>query len=627
MRKNQTSSNEKYNRAWDLLRANQLQEARVLFNELCVLDQQNEGLWLILAGLNGSLGDAITAETCARKAVALSPENADAHFNLGIALREQKKFAQSVASFETAIKFDPNSARNFNALGCVLLMQGHISSAEEKLRQAINIDPRFADAHNNLGNIFRTTHRNDEAIASYRTAVEIQPDHVNYMLNLSTLLSDRGKIEEAIEWDQRILALRPEFAEAHHHLGNLFLGVDRLEEAIECFRRARSIKPDFVEAYGAEAKTLQKLGRYEQSCEFIRTALESGRQSATLIAALAAVSGHLGRREETARLAEEMLRQGGLAAKDKQELHFVAGKLYDEMESYQQAFEHYRQANALYRGRFSRETHSRVIDGSIAFFQPERIQKLPTAERVSDRPVFIVGMPRSGTSLVEQILASHPLFHGMGELNNINNYANEMSARIGSPAPYPDCLGQATQAIIDDLAGQYLDHLLELDRTAVRVTDKMPHNFLHLGMISILFPGARVIHTRRDPMDTCLSIYQQKFNERHAYAHDLSDQGFYYRSYEKLMEHWHKVLDLPVLDVQYEDLVTDPDDWIPRLVEFCEVEWDDRCMQFHESPRPVNTPSSEQARQPIYSSSAGRWHRYEPHLKALKIALDSWSDV
>jgi len=622
MPKNDVLISDKYNQAKALLQANHLREARDLYHEICLLDKENADSWLILAALNGQLGDPAAAETCAQNVVLLRPERADAYFNLGIALREQHRPADAIKAFRKAIQLKSDYTDAHNAIAYVLAIEGQNSEAEHHFRQAVTLNPSFADAHNNLGNILRAGLRNEEAITSYRKAIEAQPDHVDAMLNLASLLSKMTRIEEAIEWDRRILALRPDFAGAHYHLGNLFLGIDKLNEAVECFRNAQHIKPDFIDATGAEAQALQKLGRFDESYECILPALERGKKSTAVVVALAAVAKRFGRREEALALAEEMLRQSEMSNDDRQQLHFAAGKLYDDLERYQEAFEHYRQANALAHGRFVREEYTRILNDSVALFQPDRMHRLPKAQDVSDRPVFIVGMPRSGTSLVEQILASHPKIFGAGELNYINQYANGMQNRLGAAAPYPACLAGITQTILDDIVKQYLDRLLTMNSAAVRVTDKMPHNFLHLGMIAMLFPGARIIHTIRNPMDTCLSIYFQKFNNLHAYANNLSDLGFYYRAYEKLMAHWRSVLEIPLLEVHYEDLVTDPEIWIPRLVEFCGVEWDEQCMRFHETTRTVNTPSSEQVREPMYSRSVGRWRHYETQPEPLRFTLE-----
>jgi len=581
MTKNDILKTEKYKRAKTLLQANRLREARQLYQEICLLDKEDADVWFVLSAINGQLGDPGAAESCARNVIALCPDRGDAYFNLGMSLREQKKFKEATESFRTAIHHKPDFADAHNALAYVLAVQGQKSAAEHHFRQAIALNPRFADAHNNLGNILRASSRDDEAVTSYRNAIEAQPGHTDAMLNLSSLLGKLARFEEAIELGRHIIALLPKSAEAHYHLGNLLLGVDRLEEAVDCFQNAQRIKPDFTDAIGAEAQALQKLGRFDESCERLLPAIENGKISATTIVALAAVAKRMGRRKSTLLLAEDMLRQNDLMDEERQQLHFAAGKLCDDREHYQEAFEHYRQANALYCTRFIREEYDRLLDDTIALFQPDRLQELPRAQVNSDRPVFIVGMPRSGTTLVEQILASHPQIFGAGELDYINQYANSIQARLGSTTPYPACLGAVTPALLDSLAEQYLERLSIMDHTSVRVIDKMPHNFIHLGMIAILFPGARIIHTRRDPMDTCLSIYFQKFNNQHAYASNLSDLGFYYRFYEKLMAHWHTVLNLPVFEMPYEDLVTDPDTWIPRLVKFCGVEWDDLCLRFH----------------------------------------------
>lgn len=604
-----------------LLRNNRLQEARDLHQQLCRLDEADADAWFVLGAINGQLSDPKAAEDCSRKVIALRPDWAEAHFNLGISLRDQGRLPEALDAFHVAIRLKPDHATAHNAIGYVLARQGRIPDAEQYLRRAVVINPRSAEAYNNLGNILRIQKRHEEAIASYHKAVEAQPDNINAMLNLVDVLGELGRLEEMIEWDRRILALRPDFAKVHHHLGNVLIATNKVEEALACYCNALSNKPDFTEAAGAAAQTLQKLGRFDESCEYILPVLERDEKSTAILVAFSAIAKRIGRQEQAVRLIEETLRQDGLPDKDKQELHFAAGKLHDDLGHHEAAFEQCRLANELYRTRFAWAEHGKAVDASIAFFQPDRMRRLPRAQIVSDRPVFIVGMPRSGTSLVEQILASHPCIFGAGELDELNRFANSMQDGIGSAFPYPACLDRITQATVDSLSKQYLDQLLALDDKALRVTDKMPHNFLHLGMIAMLFPGARVIHVMRDPMDVCLSIYFQKFNNLHAYANNLSDLGYYYRTYEKLMAHWRSVIELPLLEIQYEKLVADPQTWIPRLVEFCGVEWNDQCIRFHETTRPVNTPSNEQVREPMYSRSVGRWRHYESQLEPLKLAL------
>ncbi len=263
------------------------------------------------------------------------------------------------------------------------------------------------------------------------------------------------------------------------------------------------------------------------------------------------------------------------------------------------------------------------IDRLIAAFTPERLQSLPRAQHDSKTPVFILGMPRSGTSLVEQILASHPQVHGAGELNNIMRLESGMPDLVGGGKRFPDGLNKLTQEHVDELASHYLEHLAELSPDALRVTDKMPNNFLHLGTIQLLFPDARIIHCMRDPLDTCLSCYFQNFFAQHPYTNDLGHLGAYYNGYERLMAHWKQTLDLPIFDIRYEDLVENQETKSREMIEFIGLEWDEACLKFHENKRIGRTASYDQVRQPIYKGSVARWRNYESHLEPLRKALEA----
>ena len=240
----------------------------------------------------------------------------------------------------------------------------------------------------------------------------------------------------------------------------------------------------------------------------------------------------------------------------------------------------------------------------------------------SDRPVFIVGMPRSGTTLVEQIISSHPRAAGAGELPDIPWLIQRLPAELGSGAGYPGCVEALDRESVQRLAGSYLDRLGLVSATTDRVTDKLPMNYMHLGLIAVLFPNAVIVHCKRDPMDTCLSCYFQNFSRDLGFCFDLEDLGFYYRHYETLMAFWAEVLPLCIHDVAYEDLVKNPEDVSRGLIEACGLEWDPRCLSPHKNRRPVKTASSWQVRQPLYKTSVARWKRYEKHLGPLKSSLD-----
>jgi hypothetical protein len=265
--------------------------------------------------------------------------------------------------------------------------------------------------------------------------------------------------------------------------------------------------------------------------------------------------------------------------------------------------------------------HRLEMDALMNIYSPEFMARMPRASIRSERPVFIVGMVRSGTSLVEQILASHPAVYGAGELPDIIQTVLSLHTVLGTEQHYPQCLSKLTQEKTDWLAQQYLGHLASLSPDAARVIDKMPGNFMHLGFIELLFPGARIIHCMRDPLDTCLSAYFQDFSRTHQYSYDLSNLGAFYREYLRVMQHWREVLKLPMLEVRYEELVANQEAVTRRMVEFCGLEWDERCMQFHKAKRYVATASYDQVRQPLYNKSAGRWKHYERFLEPLRKGL------
>jgi hypothetical protein len=254
----------------------------------------------------------------------------------------------------------------------------------------------------------------------------------------------------------------------------------------------------------------------------------------------------------------------------------------------------------------------------MAFFAAERLAELPRADNRSEQPVFIVGMPRSGTSLVEQILSCHRGVHAAGELRDVGKLVASLGLRFQGE---DDVLPGLDSGSLNAAAGRHLERLRGLGGNAKRLTDKMPYNFLHLGLISLLFPRARVIHCLRDPIDTCLSCYFQNFATGNFFSFDLGNAGLYYRQYERLMAHWRTVLDKPILEVRYEEHVAEPEKVCREMLDFLDLDWDPACLRFHESRRFTNTASRDQVRKPIYTSSSGRWQRYERHLGPLLEAL------
>ncbi len=564
-----------------------------------------------------------------RQAVTSRPGYAEAHFNLGLCRQRTGSNFEAHDCFRAAIKFRPDYFEAHCSLAGVLVALGKVPDAVLCYERAIRIRPDAAQVHRDLGALLASQRRWNEAIPHYRRAVELKPDFADACYELGNALLDADpdprNIREASEWFSRALRHKPESVEIHLSLALTLTDLGRVSEAETHYRRALELKPDTVLATAGLASLLEHNGDFEQAFALVKPMVDAGTDNLYIVLAYAALAGRFDCRAEASTRLVKMLQQ----PRDVQQQadgHFALGKLYDEMQDYPQAFEHYRRANSFARMPFDESQYRRDFDSLIATFAPGRMRRRARASNRSKRPVFIVGMPRSGTSLTEQILASHPVVYGAGELPDITDIARGFPAKIGSAKPYPHCYDDLTPRNCDIMAQRYLDRLTGLSSDAERVVDKMPHNFLFLGLIDILFPGARVIHCLRDPIDTCLSIYFQPFNANfkklHPYASDLRSLGRYYRQYMRLMDHWRRVMRIPMLELRYEELVADQEAMSRKLVEFCELDWDDRCLRFHETARLVKTASYDQVRRPMYRKSVARWKRYEQFLGPLTEALE-----
>jgi hypothetical protein len=326
-------------------------------------------------------------------------------------------------------------------------------------------------------------------------------------------------------------------------------------------------------------------------------------------------------KRKAAALIEGYLSNPRLTHRHELELRFAADKLYDELGEYQKAFLHYSRGNGIVATGTHEQALAAEFQAIMDTFDAPGYRSWPRASNRSRKPVFIVGMPRSGTTLVEQILSSHPLVYGAGELPYIRNLCTTMHELTGTGMHYPACMAAITRSGLDKLADRYLHQVEVLSPEAVRITDKMPHNFMHLGLISLLFPEAAIIHVKRNPLDTCLSCFFQYFSSGHEYSYDLKNLGNHYRQYRLLMERWKNMLNLPIFELEYEDLIANPEAVSRKLIEFCGLPWDDNCLAHHKEDQIARTASYAQVRKPIYNSSCERWKNYAPFMGPLIDAL------
>ena len=581
-----------------------------------------------------------------QRAAQLLPNDAGAHNNLANALSRLGRLDEAVAHYRHALRFSPDFAEAHNNLGHALLDLGRFGDAAASCRRAAELKPGLAEAHDNLGSAQLALGRIDDALASHRRALEIEPDFAEAHSNLGNLWLELGRIEEALASQRRALEIDPNMAGAHNNLGNALRTLGKLEDAAASYHRALEINPRFVEACCNLGVTLRLQGRTAEAQASCRRALGINPQSAAALVALADASADIGQFAQAERLFKRAIAiqpdspesWAGLARLRKMTVADVAwlaqaqriaakglpprheiclrhaiGKYFDDVQDCEQAFVHFRRANeltSLRRAKHDRARLTQTVDDITRSWDRNRVNRHRNHGSESERPVFIVGMLRSGTSLAEQILASHPDVFGAGELTF---WSAAWAAHGMSPGN-----AEMSDSLLCRLADDYLRSLLTLSGGALRVIDKMPTNFPFLGLIHAALPNARIIHMRRNPLDTCLSIYMQQFETAVSYANDLDDLAHYYGEYLRLMDHWRSTLPANViLDVSYEGLVSDQEGWTRRMLEFIGLPWDSRCLDFHRTERTVLTASQWQVRQKLNASSIGRWRRYEKFLAPL----------
>jgi Flp pilus assembly protein TadD len=595
------------------------------------------------------------AEVSYGRALQLKPDYAEAHFNLGNILRELGRFGEAEASFRRALQVKPAYAEAHNNLGAALQQLGCLDEAEVSYRRALQIKPDYAEAHNNLGNTLRSLGRPGEAEVSFRRALQIEPALATVHFNLGNALSDLGRLGEAEAGFRRALQIKPDDAEAHNNLGNTLRNLDRLGEAEASYGRALQIKPATAEAHNNLGVTLQNLGRFDQAEAHYRRALEIKPDYADAHSNFGGVLMELGKIEEAEQFLNQGLalapaeagplaaalfhipyqpqdprfknlehayaRRGSLALEERVKLNFAMGKAMETIGQYDRSFSAYEEGNRLYYERhpFDEATDEGFLEQSRVLFTAELFKKyaaladhLPPVEDERE-PIFIVGMPRSGTTLIEQILASHSAVFGAGELTTLRDIAAKAWLLLRDSTNE-----EATLLALRQLGRQYLDQVWKLAPDARAIIDKQPGNYYLLGLIHLMLPHAKIIHCLREPMDSCFSCYALLFRTGHRYSYDLRMLGRHYLRYKKRVEHWASVLPPGrILDVRYEDNVADPEREARRMLDHLGLAWDSACLRFYETERTVSTASVTQVRKPMYSNSVARWKRFEKHLAPL----------
>lgn len=490
------------------------------------------------------------------------------------------------------------------------------AEAQRRYQEVLKGNPDNPDALNLMGTLALEARQPQDAARLFGAASGLVPASVVYLTNLGLALFALKNFAGASTVFGKVLALDPKSVDALCHLGAVEKALNRTESARQLFEQAVSLAPRTSRAVLGLADTLTAAGDMDGATRLCREVIAAEPDNAAAFVALAAAHRFTENDPEPAAMASlgrRLAQQGrGYPAF----LH-AAGKASADLGRHDEAFEHFAAAKALTSRDFDLGDYVRRHDEVIRLFTPEFFADRAGYGVPDTSPVFIVGMPRSGTTLVEQICSSHSAVSGAGELASIGQIARELGASERDPAVFSTLVKRMTAGQSREIAGLYLKQLRLAGGAATHITDKMPHNFEQLGLIALLFPNAHIIHCTRDPIDNCVSCFTHHFNENHGYNTDLAVLGQYYREYRRLMAHWREVLPIRMLDFSYEALIADQEGRSRELIDFLGLEWEDACLDFHRNERLVKTPSRWQVRQPIYASSVKAWKKYEKHLGPL----------
>lgn len=576
------------------LRANQDQHAASFIAQALQLAPNNPRYYFQLGTIYTRAGNLNMAKNCHQKALDLAPDFAESMLSLGATECQLGNHEEGCALIEKAIKLKPEIADAHLLLGKVYLSIGRYRDAGEQFDETLKIADKNPELLEHIMQQCSKADQHQMAITYGKRYLAVgDAGNVRVLSTLGFSHEKLGEMDPAKTFFEKALTKLPNSAELHSNLGVVLSKSGNIPEAIKEYRKAIELDADFVHAY----RNLTAFKKFTPEDKEIIDEIEA------------------------------MLDKPDLSEEAEAYLRFSLGKAYDDLKEYDIAFEHYARGNELTdkQAQFDPDEQQKKFDATIRVFTKDFFKKHTARGSDSNRPIFIIGMPRSGTTLTEQIISAHPDVAGGDELEHISHLASVADQIIASGKEYPDCMAVASQEQLGHMAKFYLDQLATISPAAPHVTDKLPYNFMYLGLIAMLFPNAKIVHCRRHPIDTCLSIYFQRFITGNKYAYNLDHLGHYYREYERLMEHWHKELPMKILDVNYDEMVTDQEGMTRKIIDFLELPWNDACLEFQKNTRSVKTASAWQVRQKIYTGSLERWRRYESHLDPLKKAL-GWSE-
>ncbi|MBL1217631.1 MAG: sulfotransferase family protein [Planctomycetes bacterium] len=570
-------------------------------------------------------GDLEAAERVCRRVLRQRPRDRVGLCLLASILAQTRRGDEAVRTAARVIELYPADGAGYIEMARAYARAGRSDAAEQVFRQAeVNVTDGLGDVLVEWSMVLGLRGNHAGSLAMLQRAAAVDPGNARCWMALGSAALNAGSAGEAVEALEHAVALNPDDLESVCLLGHALRMEERLDEARRQFAQALAVDPMCQDAIGGLAEVLQSQREYEAAHALLRQATDGGSRHPGVVLAFARWCQWAKEYEQGVQIVGECLDQKqGVGPQQRLMLQFAAGALHEAQQEYEHAFRRYRAANDLYPRRFNRQEHVRSTDRLIESFGRDLMEKRWEQSGCDDAcPVFVLGMPRSGTSLVEQVIASHPQAVGCGELTFLHEILSEIRAGLPEEQAYPACIGAMSAEALTSMGTSYVGRLRDVaGPDAVRATDKLPTNYWHVGLINLVLPKARIIHCRRHPMDTCFSIYATQLSPLYAYANDQRDLAVAYCEYDRLMEHWQDVTQIPILSIRYEDMVDDLETHARRIIEYVGLEWDDACLRFHEAKRVVGTASEDQVRRPIYRSSVERWRHFEEYLGRLREGL------
>ncbi|MEO1246730.1 MAG: sulfotransferase [Pseudomonadota bacterium] len=646
-----------FNKAVSLINSGDVQQALAVCDQSIDRDAGDVTMVAMKGAILLKMGDLRQAEACLRLAIDLAPNFAKPKEDLGYLLLHAGRAGEAVELLEDATRLDPGSEQAWLNLGQSLAKlgkgdeadaafekafalnperknlalasehhrAGRLDEAENLYRQVLRGNPNNVDALRLLGGIAARNGRPDEAETLLRRALERAPDFPRALVDLAELLYEQHRLLETVDCLERAAEQEPNRPRIFYMLAAALAPLGRTEAALAAYRRTLEIRPDHAGALLGVGHTLKTVGRQQEAIDAYRECIRLRPDNGESYWSLANLKTYKLTDADIAAMQTVLSKEGEITEQSEVNFLFALGKASEDRQDYANAWDYYERGNRKQRmlEHYDPVQTEVTNDEIIEVFDADFLSAHSSLGSEDPAPIFVVGLPRSGSTLIEQILASHSMVEGTAELPYMGRVATSLSRNRADGVNYPHAVRELGERQLKALGEDYLRRAkLHRATDKPRFVDKMPNNFPTIGLIHLILPNAKIVDARRYPLDSTFSCYRQLFAKGQSFVYDLNDIGEYFLQYERLMDHWHEVLPGRVLTVQYEDMVMDQEAEVRRLLEYCELPWEDGCLRFYETERPIRTASSEQVRQPVYTSSIHYWRNYEAQLGELIDVLE-----